>query len=144
MKEEKSLMKNMMYYTPEITDFKIGYECEANITVFKIDEGWIPCTLKGVGPEVIHYHSLGVYRTRYLSKQDIEDQNWEFITHVTSRTKRFKKDNWMLLYNFENQRLRIIKDWGKDKEPIIIIQNFDGICPSINELRTIEKLLKIK
>lgn len=144
MKEKENyLMKDMFYYTPELTDLRIGYECEANITVFKVKEAWIPCTLRGVGPEVIEYHKQGVYRTRYLSKQDIEDQGWEFITHVTSRTKRFKKNNWMLLYNFESQRLRIIKDWDKDKEPIIIIQNFDGICPSINELRTIEKLLEI-
>lgn len=141
---ENNLMNNMFYYTPNITDFYIGYECEANITVFKVKDEWKPCTLRGVGPEVVEYHKQGVYRTRYLTKQEIEDNGWGFITNVTSRTKRFKKDNWMLLYNFENQRLRIIKDWGKDKEPIIIIQNFDGICPSINELRTIEKLLKIK
>ncbi len=142
MKEEKSLMKNMMYYTPEITDFRVGYECEANITVFKLDEGWMPYTLKGIGPEVIHYHSLGVYRTPYITKEDIENEGWEHQCKVGRSIFRFTKQTGCV-YKFTNIGLQI----DFDNYQIEIYQGsktyFMGNCPSINELRTIQKLLQI-
>jgi len=132
----KPLMKDMFYYTPDITDLRIGYECEANITVFKVKEEWKFCTLKGVGPEVIEYHKQGVYRTPYLTQQDIENEGWEF---------KHKEENFSLI--FEKNQIFNLEFIPARKEVRIKLQEnmlFRGLCPSINELRTIQKLLEIK
>lgn len=142
-------MSEEQYYTPVIEDFRIGYECEADISFYTnaFKPTWNTNTLKGVGSEIIKYHSWGMYRTAYLTKEQIETEGWLFQKNLTPRTKVFFKGNNLvnILYNFENHRLRVavrakvgvhinLSGWD---------QIFDGQCKSINEFRTIIKLLGV-
>lgn len=150
MKEEKSLMEDIMYFTPEVTDLRVGYECEANVTVFKTKDAWRQCTLKGVGQEVIEYHRQGVYRTPYLTKEQIKSEGWEYSGNYADLPELgfFKETNlyntvlqYLLYYTPDTNQLRIerIVDCGTGKEDYL----YNGKCRDINTLRQIQKLLEI-
>lgn len=135
--KEKNLMEEALYFVPEITDFRIGYECEANITVFKVKDQWNPCTIRGVGPEVIEHHKKGVYRTPYLTKEQIEAEGWN--KHAVIKNNWFREDieGKGILYLTKEEEYIIIED---DRDGVFL---FRGLCKSINEFRTIQKLLGI-
>lgn len=86
-------------------------------------------------------------RTKYLDKQDIESLGWEYIgKSIDLRFKkegRFERHSWTarkikLHYGLEDNWLFIHIEDNNDEFTI-----FEGICPSINELKTIMKLLNI-
>jgi hypothetical protein len=58
----------MKYYTPEIEEFHLGFECEAIIN----SKMFLPLTMNGVGQDVVQYHRNDVYRVKYLDQEDIE------------------------------------------------------------------------
>jgi len=142
------------YYTPDISELHVGYECE-------IGTSWGFC--KGKFPEVLTYDTLtgfaiqkatglmdvfkaGSLRTKYLDQSDIEScgwiKDWDENSNYSDCYKLLTKsdingqsdDEWVL--------------WQYDK--IVSISNelsnrcFDGECKSINELRKIMEWLNIK
>lgn len=59
------------YYTPEITEFYVGFEYE-----IRIGSKWNPAICQGhipIGNKTLE----DLYRVKYLSKEDIEELGWE-------------------------------------------------------------------
>ncbi len=144
MKEESK------YYTPDIEDLFIGYECELKYTKeWRKEILWNPALtvhkLKHKGYDL---------RTKYLDKQDIEELSWKLTD---------KRDPWLGIgYIYEkDQKCDGFNEWGKFT--LTFVPNrifkihyryqssyinhddyiFDGKCPSVNEYRKIMKLLNI-
>jgi hypothetical protein len=137
------------YYTPEISDLRIGYECEANVKLYgSVQDDWKPIILKGVGQEIVYYHSLGVYRTPFLTKEQIEKEGWDYKGKTMDiwfeKEGSFEMNSWTaykakLQYGLQDKRLRIfVVDIDKTEYDC-----FRGFCKSINEFRTITKWLGI-
>ena len=140
------------YFTPDIEDLHINYECEQ-----KLESEWISFV---IDHKSFLYTSLrdletseeSVIRTKYLDTDDIISLGWI----KTDLEGYFVKENERSLY-----RLEYIGTWLdinqilKQRYPQFDINYpgefheasdrglFSGECKSINELRIIHKLLKI-
>jgi len=152
------IMEQNKYFTPNIEDMRVGYECEANPKFYSEQEDvWSPIIMKGIGQEVIHYHSLGVYRTPYLTKEQIEAEGWKPAN--TGGLERgcmngrcaFTKGNYFLIIPSEpntklGDRIEIVMaDVLKDEyhEWTSNGRMYIGQCKDINTFRYICKLLGI-
>lgn len=120
-------MEENKYYTPDITELYVGYECKhtSNMSAFiwSEKEGGLQKFL----------------RTKYLDRSDIErcgwthvgGQNYEMI--IPSTIEKQPADKWELTHY--DKIVCINSEYSN--------RCFDGECKSINELRTIMKFLKI-
>ena len=165
--------ENQKYYTPEISDIKIGYECEIkdvtfdlnsiipNNTIIKKQKDrthyWIKGTIKewsdkestnllftsGFYSIMISNNSI---RTPYLTKEQIEAEGWKLPGIVKENTiiAYLKKEDIIYIMNYEKSILRITKLLRKENTNLLDEQLYKGTCPSINEFKTICKLLNIK
>lgn len=140
---------NKEYYTPEISDLKIGYECEicTNYGYESFNEGeekWekviigykIPGGYNDELCDIIHGLDDGYQpvRVKYLTREQIEKEGWKIEPCFITKLK-FTKDKICLDYYPHAHKLEIYL-WKETKL-------FDGVCPSINEFRTIINLLNI-
>jgi len=149
MKENKEL-----YYTPKITDIRIGYECEVNWsrgyseefiplnTALKDEEGIYCPDLNDI--VIAHDDGYAEFRTLYLTKEQIESEGWEYF-----------KESDSFIYDIKNidsiyYILKITGDSNRQGFKTIQIQTsgswntstlYYGICPSINEFRYITREL---
>lgn len=147
----KVVMDKLSYYTPSIEDLRIGYEFEYNGHYTHITSKWEKqvITEKWYGmnytsgwdsdPTITFY--LGMlkrnpnnFRVPYLTKEQIEAEGWVFTgeSNPAYNNLLFRKSTWFL--------------WLNEKEIWLQKGNqmkYDGPCPSINEFRTITKLLGI-
>lgn len=160
-------MNEEKYYTPEISDLRVGYEFE-RCYVTKKGTIWYKYVIKE------HYlesdYSNGDYieseiekilieikegeiRTAYLTKGQIEEEGWVkkhprlfVINDIRAKSAWFKPFDeevsafWVLDQRGKNIKLSILKDDGMQFGGY----GFYGSCPSVNELRYISKLLNIK
>jgi|HubBroStandDraft_2_1064218.scaffolds.fasta_scaffold404533_2 hypothetical protein len=153
-----------LHYTPSIKDIFVGYEAEFNwatygafVNVNNDDDltvSFVPTKLwepivcgynehmldSKRTPEEFHVIlKMGNLRTPYLTHEQIDKEGWEFVHQGAMDTfQQFEKKDqnvWMYFYN-QQKTITIIKG---NSYPI-----YSGSCPSINELRTIMKLLNIK
>lgn len=141
------------YYTPELSDLHIGYECEINLGGVV---GWEKHTISMRDFEFtkpLHNNNLGAYRTPYLTKEQIEAEGWKFL-HI-SQDLWFEKEGDFDFDNFYTSKLTM--HYGakahigySDLRLTIIADDrgldyklFEGMCPSINEFRKITKLIRI-
>jgi len=154
---------NKEHYTPEISDLKIGYECEICTnygyeSFNKGEEKWekviigykIPGGYNDELCDIIHGLDDGYQpvRVKYLTKEQIEKEGWNY--HIIKNETNFKyftdtfytKDNFILrLYRgFWNNEILSVRVTIMDQHEGII---YKGSCPSINEMRYICKLLNI-
>lgn len=120
------------YFTPDIEDIRVGYECEftgwsEKDYPFKVDQSNISTVLRDI-------KTIGV---PYLTKEQIESEEWKH-----KRLNLFikeKKDIKYSLYLLEGEKVMISRE-----SPNFHIL-YTGECPSINEFRYItNKLLKIQ
>lgn len=139
-----NFIKNMedrdKYFTPDIEDLCIGYECEINnakgykddfeVTVigYKIPGGYTS-ELSDIIAMVDD--GYGEIRTPYLTKKQIEAEGWK---NTLGSNYRKINDNTVFCY-YENNSLII---WTRGMRSI-----FDGECKSINEFRKIIKFINI-
>lgn len=131
-------MDNNKYYTPSIEDIRIGYECEIlngygnwhtiNITLGHIFNDLLFHT-RDISKEL-----SGIFRTPYLTKEDIESEGWTHKWHE-KRVHSWEKEDFVLSAFDDILRIKISYKSG--------YQLFDGNCLSINELRTISKLIGV-
>lgn len=137
---------NTLYYTPDIEDIRVGYEYEAysegvdEISVediagwykYKWDQGncWRDTVDMSIGI------AKKIIRTPYLTKEQIEAEG--FI----DQQDRSMEENSGCLFIGKNKNIRY---WFTTKRLSINGMGgiFDGKCKSINEFRTICKLLGI-
>ena len=141
-------MENNKYYTADIEDLRVGYICETKPGMSEAFT-WMPYIINGDNSIKAHYRDQ--IRTKYLTKEDIESLGWKINIEYNHLSRcGFEKDNYYLLLNTRNQIpfIKIIyKDPSKEEDGWIVAPEHFQIsiqCPSINELKTIEKLLNIK
>lgn len=125
------------YYTPDISDIFVGYECLTE----RHKEEWFPDKLTATDIYNFREHPDRV-RTPYLTKEQIEKEGWE-ITSREIKAAPYKVD-WVNAKKGDsklwiNLALKVMF-LGVDGRNGII---YRGSCPSINEFRKICKLLGI-
>lgn len=145
------------YYTPEITDIRVGYECEIwmpqNPSFDKWDWESFILQKNHFNPEQPFFPLIAKLRTPFLTKEQIGADGWEVYPSVMPNQDwiGFSKDNYMLVYYCFNNDISkpCIKILAKDVILLEWMGNFPEMfrvtlpCPSINEFRFICKLLKI-
>ena len=136
------------YFTPDIEDLCIGYECEYNFARAYTDEfDFVKIGYKDVTPgkggytdELTHMIHLiddgaAAIRVPYLTKEQIENEGW------TKEKSYFIKNNIYLF--FEDKFLVIDSGNPFSWEAIDSEILFKGKCKDINTFRKICKLLEI-
>lgn len=139
-------MQENKYFTPEIEDIRVGYECEINKSLFNgISEGWHNFIFKEFEQlEVINKRGLKGFRVPYLTKNQIETEGWEDITtdiheELWWGMSKFKKEGYELFYDYINHLISINSCEEDNEYPRIIHCK----CKDINNFRYICKLLEI-
>ena len=183
MKEIENVHKELKYFQPEISDIRVGYECEiytmntGGLMIMDMSDGekseticephikcwgsvkcgtdiWNERNPKDIY-ELIKNNQI---RTEYLTKKQIESEGWIF--RIKSTDLWFESDmekasslqefygykcyKLFLNYGLHDQKMKITADFTGGKNFNTSDTLFEGFCPSINELRTICKLLNIK
>ena len=158
-------MEDKKYYTPDITEFHIGYECEyQDLRVQKTP--WkheiIDSDLFGIAYSTYEHGTPeweddmeNTFRTKYLDKEDIESEGWNHTGGqlVSWGRQDFEISNYIMRFyaaRVDNIGLSTIEIMTKE-DPFVMgaYRGYDevlykGICKSINQLRIIQKLLGIK
>ena len=128
------------YYTPELSDLRIGYEYE-----FTYDGGKTYKKEILTGRDFDQLEIPGIIESKirvpYFTKEQIKDEGWEFIKihEMIDPLKEFRKKDYLMTYS-EGKKLLTISHIKLDIGEFL----FCGTCKSINEFRTILKLLEIK
>jgi hypothetical protein len=139
-------MENNKYFTPEISDFCIGYEYE---TIY-LKSVWTKESLRimDAGWFFESYENDAVpteFRVPYLTKEQIESEGWRHTGGklISGAEQIFEKDNYMMLYSTDSKKIvflirdpSLVKDYYQ--EP-----TFRGECKDINTFRKLIKLLGI-
>jgi glutaredoxin-related protein len=158
IRKEKDMKK---YYTPSISDIRVGYECEVWVEYWNDEykgNEWKSWTVshqdiqygdsKGVtviGLLYPHFSEPRI-RTPYLTKEQIEAEGWEVKeTHWSGSNFSFEKGNYGGVQLRDGRVAIIMLDVTLDDYTCNTSngQLYLGKCPSINEFRFINKLLGI-
>lgn len=134
------------YYTPDIEDIRVGYECEINKSLFAgISEGWHKFTFNEFEQlDILNKNSLKAFRVPYLTKEQIEAEGWEITSREVKKppykvdwinAKKGEHTLWINLAMHDSMYMGI-----SDK----IYNVFRGQCKDINTFRYICKLINIK
>jgi hypothetical protein len=125
------------YFTPDLEDIHVGYEGEVS---YLHEDKFTPFKLRHAEETsdfLTGYYNRKV-RTPFLTKEQIEKEGW------IDQKDRDMSENMGFLFKSE---LGDIQYWTTNKRLNVSIKStgyrFDGYCPSINEFRTIMKLLKL-
>lgn len=133
------------YYTPDIEDIRVGYECEYStydgaFHINQTDDIKIGSLTSDEVIDILQYcvrdGKLWQVRTPYLTKEQIEKEGWLHTGGklLESADQTFEKEDYQLTYSTSRKRLWIYKEYTI----------FNGTCSSINEFRLICKFLNIK
>ena len=133
------------YYTPNLTDLHIGYECEwydINIWESKVLDKY------GLFASLLNETKTSLIkklRTKYLDKKDIESLGWKLNGKLFEIT--LSNDYETFLYKLKHIKnvnvIKITLTYTSSKENFKNSVCYVGTCSSINELRTIMKLIQI-
>lgn len=138
------------YYTPDIEDICVGYECERDFSEIREAEDWKPTIIEQDDFKSFFIEDI---RVPYLTKEQIEAEGWKFkgksVDLWWEKEGDFQIGNWtsykiVMHYGMKghvgNQdcRLYIYAEDRGDEHRL-----YEGNCPSINEFRKICKLLNI-
>lgn len=155
------------YFTPEISDIRIGYECEI-LTSASTEYGehvpeserWMKIKLglstvkmgdNFVKDVFFYQHSSETIRVPFLTKEQLEAEGWieEGKMHG-NLLMDYKNSNSLYItfgygeFIYKNNDIfpyiRIFDSWDSHKT---LNMMYTGICPSINEFRQIMKLLNV-
>jgi hypothetical protein len=166
MKEIENVHKELKYFQPEISDIRVGYECEIHtmttggLMIMDMSDGGKSETIcephmKCWGSvkcgtdiwnernpkDIIELLKNGQIRTPYLTKEQIEAEGWvEMSPPIISISREFRN------IPFIKDGYRLDYNINSNQLAITISREFlfYGECKSINELRIICKLLNIK
>lgn len=145
------------YYTPAIEDIHVGYECEIlngynEWYSIKIELGHIFNDFLFYTRDVSKELSK-IFRTPYLTKEQIEAEGFSRIgglidplgTQNYTKGSVFKEDLSTGFFEYtEYSKILKITLRTLDNDVMMDMIKYNGYCPSINEFRTICKLLNIK
>ena len=137
-------MEKNKYYTPDIEDLHVGYQCEEYHRYLGDNPYWQKAILE-IESNDNHGDALmldGTYRTKYLDQEDIESLGWKCQEYTQNGyNQSYTKDA-----NSESgYDLTYCTAWG-EKWQIDYCGSgiFWGEIKSINELRKIMKMVGIK
>lgn len=135
------------YYIPDIEELRIGYKCEWYGAI-GLKHEYMPIIMDAKWINIAVNNGIQFFRVKYLTKEDIELEGWVKITSALDRyPNAWEKENHFLLFypTKDNQIEIVMKDVTKDDylENTSNGRGFAGKCKSINELKTISKLLNI-
>lgn len=144
------------YFTPDIEDIRVGYECEW----YSKKEGWQSYTISNL--DEFEQLDLDRMRVPYLTKEQIEAKGWKPVESKIypkdakdTCTFLFEKDNFIVTFYSEERTVFFFakdltkldwmcitprKKWGHGLYEMFIVTL---PCKSINEFRYICKLLNI-
>jgi len=145
------------YYTPSIEDIRVGYEYESLQKQQDGSEKWVPqkivrrYDLEGDWENWLYY---GIVKTPYLTKEQIEAEGWKIENVLiqddddndmfsTGFVKDIDENHWYELF-FQGDKIFIQYKWYRNSVTQLCRTVYYGKCPSINEFRTIQKLLGIE
>lgn len=144
------------YYIPDIEDIHIGYEGEILIDKwepFVLDKERVDHYSKWGGDacdidDIFSHLKYGQIRTKYLTKKDIESEGWEIFKEHKYDDRNYKYPEIGKIYTKGNKYLSFYESINEieihNNEEYSDRQTwYDGKCKSINELKTISKLLNI-
>lgn len=124
------------YFTPDMEEFHIGYECEISTrTIWK--SGKFPeilelnSELDEFGKDSLMKAAHAILRVPYLTKEQIEAEGWK---HYGNNCFELNP-RWFCSWYPEINRLEV---YDNENE-----KNFAGKCKDINTFRKICKLLEI-
>lgn len=142
------------YYIPDISDIRIGYECEkALLDSDWYITGWEQIIIQNLQDiqSIKDYPNL--YRTSFLTREEIETEGWE---HIGGQLSSFGRQDFIKTIILENVERELELSIYNDHTMYIILLEknpcdngcgpeylYQGSCPSINEFRFIIKLLQI-
>ena len=146
------------YFVPDVEDIRVGYECEVQdviesiffdgIITTKYSESWKPLIItKQYFTYYLELIATGHLRTLYLTKEQIEAEEWKADTYGPSADgPSFIKNEFYCQMLLPNSTYEL--NSGLTFSPNLVIRTrsyivFLGECKSINEFRYICKLLKI-
>lgn len=143
------------YFCPDLEDLFIGYECESICSDFLEGFIWQKCI---ISKDSFKYNeNTNTYRTRFLTKQDLESEGWK----KCDNSYYYYKPIPGVIYNKEiqeyfNEKNELVSYgdreiyYNTDTLELIIstedqVYNaYNGQAKSINEFRKICKWLDIK
>ena len=154
-------MQNKEYFTPEIEDVCIGYECDIKYPTgwqkFIVKNTWFGKDGEGDFPEVFSCIENKIFNIRvpYLTKEQIEEEGFIYRGKVSHRTipdepfnkieLEFIKDNILIRFDVICNKIMIDKA-NNTRENVnfySIKTLYHGECKCINQFRLIIKLLGI-
>lgn len=160
---------NLKYFQPEISDIRIGYECELFLNKngsCEYPEEWIPISIPenayrkwslydgGDQSELDHIISLldnNQVRTPYLTKEQIEAEGWVDTYLFPDETSILCKGNNLEFHEVafpkNSNKISVTRVWDISHNEEADYRRdikFKGECKSINEFKIICKLLNIK
>lgn len=145
-------MESNKYFTPEIEDIFVGYECEIlkeewEFFTFNVEE-IIPVFAKINNKTIIS----DKIRTLYLTTEQIEAEGWEHIaSYRDGGTRIFSYNNKKYTYEITFRGRThltpsdkiVITEIRETVDRPVRVNIFNGECKDINTLRKLIKLLGI-
>lgn len=143
-------MEKEKYYIPEISELREGYEFEYQEYDEEKDqfkENWIKSKFDsrdGLDYDLAHQFADGSVRCKFLTIEQIEAEGWIKVNANSFVITSMKSDKFdsNVEYSLTFNRPRLtpyINIDGADTDSSC----YRGMCKSINEMRTIMKLLRI-
>ena len=140
-------MDESKYYTPEIEEFHVGFECEF------LGEGrtdWISVVIDWANMNFISFYEnavKGKYRVKYLDREDIEGLGWRNVTEDDLGVYAHKEIIWRsdkskagLIYVPKTNWLCVTKTDLLNKSGGTV---FAGVVKNKSELKKLMKMLGI-
>lgn len=134
------------YYTPDISEFHIGFECESTNN----KKEWFKFIFEQYNFTILDLELLNsMYRVKYLNKEDIISLGWEaeYVLGNENKVAYYKKNQYWLYYNTETTKLTIVVPMRKLRKGDFIPERVlvDKIhIKNKSELKVLLKQLNIK
>lgn len=130
------------YYTPDISEFHVGFEFESNYTLFSADKEWHKVTLimpdcEWFWSEYLEDATESEFRVKYLDREDIESLGWEEKEPYIFTIKDTNLIYRLLFTGFDVYRIRIFEESTPIKQQIFVgkIRNKSELKILMNQLR---------
>lgn len=136
------------YYTPDLEDLCVGYECEVWWDLNNKDCYGIPEVLDWWTIITVQGEKDAGFRTLYLTKEQVESEGFIFSHRFTASEEEYFQNFYHKTVNDLHYTVSLTQDniiklssWSSKSGSSTL---FRGKCRCINDFRKILKLLEIK